>query len=321
MNHSQDNMALRNNEELHSHHPIHEECRDCDNNKVIRTTVNIRCFNCDTNTTPLWRRDDDGNNICNACGLYYKLHNVHRPLSMKRTVIHRRKRVHMTRKLEHYTSISQRSSSLSSSSSTSDQYHPSTTTATTCHRHTTASHLFPPTTTTNITGSNHNNQYTHQPQSEQRRASFQSELDSIPLLIPRRRSSLNQLSPMVDNSDTASSTTSESLPNLRSFLTTMIQEEEEGVVLPKNQAELTNMLLQEPAKFCKALANRRDELQQEIDNINYLLTKTSQLQQQSSSSTQTVTESSNTIPAPSSSSLVLENNWISRRHSYDNYNV
>ncbi|OAD00991.1 GATA-type zinc finger transcription factor, partial [Mucor lusitanicus CBS 277.49] len=50
------------------------------------------CYNCDTTTTPLWRRDDDGNNICNACGLYYKLHNVHRPLSMKRTIIHRRKR-------------------------------------------------------------------------------------------------------------------------------------------------------------------------------------------------------------------------------------
>lgn len=317
-------MALRNNEELNSHHPIHEECRDCDNSKVIRSTINIRCFNCDTNTTPLWRRDDDGNNICNACGLYYKLHNVHRPLSMKRTVIHRRKRVHMTRKLEQYTSILQRSSSsLSSSLSTSDQYHP-----TTCHHgHTTTKPIFTPTTntatTTNITGNNNNNQYNLQPQSEQRRASFQSELDTIPLLIPRRRSSLNQLSPMVDNSDTTSSTTtSESLPNLRSFLTTMIQEEEEGVALPQNQAELTNMLLQEPAKFCKALAYRRDELQQEIDNINYLLTKTSQLQQRSSSSsTQRETEPLNTIPAPSSSSLVLENKWISRRHSYDNYNI
>ncbi|KAI8069810.1 uncharacterized protein B0P05DRAFT_474697, partial [Gilbertella persicaria] len=63
-----------------------KECCDC---KLYRNT---RCFNCDTTTTPLWRRDDVGNNICNACGLYYKLHNVHRPLSMKRSIIHRRKR-------------------------------------------------------------------------------------------------------------------------------------------------------------------------------------------------------------------------------------
>ncbi|KAI9491963.1 hypothetical protein BDB00DRAFT_723982, partial [Zychaea mexicana] len=50
------------------------------------------CVNCRTRNTPLWRRDEAGNTICNACGLYYKLHNMHRPVSMKRTVIKRRKR-------------------------------------------------------------------------------------------------------------------------------------------------------------------------------------------------------------------------------------
>ncbi|KAI8326460.1 glucocorticoid receptor-like (DNA-binding domain), partial [Martensiomyces pterosporus] len=50
------------------------------------------CFNCGVDNTPLWRRDAEGHVICNACGLYFKLHNVARPISMKRTVIKRRRR-------------------------------------------------------------------------------------------------------------------------------------------------------------------------------------------------------------------------------------
>ncbi|KAI8079501.1 GATA zinc finger-domain-containing protein, partial [Gilbertella persicaria] len=50
------------------------------------------CANCQATTTPLWRRDASGNTICNACGLYYKLHHVHRPATMMRTEIKRRKR-------------------------------------------------------------------------------------------------------------------------------------------------------------------------------------------------------------------------------------
>ncbi|KHN73950.1 Transcription factor elt-2 [Toxocara canis] len=42
------------------------------------------CANCHGTNTTLWRRNAQGEPVCNACGLYYKLHNVHRPASMKK---------------------------------------------------------------------------------------------------------------------------------------------------------------------------------------------------------------------------------------------
>lgn len=50
------------------------------------------CANCGTSTTPLWRKDREGRIICNACGLYYKLHNSHRPVTMRMDAIKRRAR-------------------------------------------------------------------------------------------------------------------------------------------------------------------------------------------------------------------------------------
>lgn len=57
-------------------------------NNGIPTT----CTNCFTQTTPLWRRNPEGHPLCNACGLFLKLHGVVRPLSLKTDIIKKRNR-------------------------------------------------------------------------------------------------------------------------------------------------------------------------------------------------------------------------------------
>ncbi|KAB5577752.1 hypothetical protein GE09DRAFT_1213960 [Coniochaeta sp. 2T2.1] len=55
------------------------------------------CQNCQTSTTPLWRRDEMGSVLCNACGLFLKLHGRPRPISLKTDVIKSRNRVKTSR--------------------------------------------------------------------------------------------------------------------------------------------------------------------------------------------------------------------------------
>lgn len=54
--------------------------------------MGLCCTNCGTQTTTLWRRNNEGEPVCNACGLYFKLHGVNRPLAMRKDGIQTRKR-------------------------------------------------------------------------------------------------------------------------------------------------------------------------------------------------------------------------------------
>lgn len=59
------------------------------NQKVLH---DLSCTNCGTLTTTIWRRNVHREMVCNACGLYFKLHGVNRPHSMRRDTINTRKR-------------------------------------------------------------------------------------------------------------------------------------------------------------------------------------------------------------------------------------
>ncbi|CAE6447216.1 unnamed protein product [Rhizoctonia solani] len=53
-------------------------------------TGNERCINCDTDKTSLWRKDEDGRTICNACQIYFRVHGRKRPPSMRSSTVKKR---------------------------------------------------------------------------------------------------------------------------------------------------------------------------------------------------------------------------------------
>uniref|UniRef100_A0A8D8PT95 Box A-binding factor n=1 Tax=Cacopsylla melanoneura TaxID=428564 RepID=A0A8D8PT95_9HEMI len=60
--------------------------------QIIPKRADLTCTNCNTKVTTIWRRYPSGEMVCNACGLYYRLHCRPRPVSMRRDNIHPRKR-------------------------------------------------------------------------------------------------------------------------------------------------------------------------------------------------------------------------------------
>ena len=53
-------------------------------NRGARLGPNTTCANCKTQSTSLWRRNTDNSPVCNACGLYAKLHKTQRPVTMRK---------------------------------------------------------------------------------------------------------------------------------------------------------------------------------------------------------------------------------------------
>ncbi|KAL7748774.1 hypothetical protein RI367_005929 [Sorochytrium milnesiophthora] len=60
--------------------------------KQVAEAPTYTCDNCETTKTSLWRRGENGQPLCNACALYYKLHKSHRPLKLRTGVVKKRTR-------------------------------------------------------------------------------------------------------------------------------------------------------------------------------------------------------------------------------------
>ncbi|ORY81915.1 hypothetical protein BCR37DRAFT_387412 [Protomyces lactucae-debilis] len=60
--------------------------------KIEEGTTPTVCTNCSGTQTSLWRKDENGAIVCNACGLYSKLHGKARPVGMRKEKVSRRKR-------------------------------------------------------------------------------------------------------------------------------------------------------------------------------------------------------------------------------------
>ncbi|ORZ30374.1 GATA zinc finger-domain-containing protein, partial [Catenaria anguillulae PL171] len=64
----------------------------CTNPPRPPAACNNKCENCGTTETSLWRKGPEGQILCNACQLYYKLHGSHRPQNLRSGIVKKRNR-------------------------------------------------------------------------------------------------------------------------------------------------------------------------------------------------------------------------------------
>jgi hypothetical protein len=60
----------------------------------------LSCSNCFTTTTSTWRKDSLGYPVCNACGLYFKVHQKKRPAEWAREGVMKRKRTNKMKRVK-----------------------------------------------------------------------------------------------------------------------------------------------------------------------------------------------------------------------------
>eukprot|EP00123_Amoebidium_parasiticum_P009054 comp19197_c0_seq1/m.21920 comp19197_c0_seq1/g.21920 ORF comp19197_c0_seq1/g.21920 comp19197_c0_seq1/m.21920 type:complete len:368 (-) comp19197_c0_seq1:533-1636(-) len=66
--------------------------QDADQTVTVAATADECCSNCQTKSTTLWRRSASGSILCNACGLYERLHGTARPRGLCQNPIRKRNR-------------------------------------------------------------------------------------------------------------------------------------------------------------------------------------------------------------------------------------
>ncbi|KIY53563.1 hypothetical protein FISHEDRAFT_63320 [Fistulina hepatica ATCC 64428] len=107
---------------MRSAHGEHGRAQNAPRTDAVEVVA--QCYNCHTTATPLWRKDDEGKTVCNACGLYYKLHGSSRPISMKSDVIRKRSRHEIRRSVGHFAETPSASPGLSRRASLSRETSP-----------------------------------------------------------------------------------------------------------------------------------------------------------------------------------------------------
>lgn len=258
-------------------------CRQCWQRSSIRWTPPIiKCYNCETTTTPLWRRDETGNTICNACGLYYKLHNIQRPITMKRNVIKRRKRFNSLPQqlvvIENLPPLSPALSDISSDTTLeqkqSEQQH---------NNH----HL------------HHQHQHHHHTSNYHQQSNYQqgSKRKHSSLSLPDENNATNYSETKMPNANEKTKDVNANnehiiLNTIRSLISlgasTATPGNNDGMPLfssassssssqvPSVASILSDLIL-EPASFQKNLEARRDKLEKELEHISHLLSQTTEI--------------------------------------------